>query len=415
MNEHSHAGVGVDGAECQPAGALSHLRAIEIGSFIAGPFAGQLLADFGMDVIKIEPPGIGDAMRSWGASRHKNGQTLWWPVIGRNKRSLCLDLRKPEGRAVLKRLIATADVLIENFRPGTLEKWGLSPEELRRDNPKLIVARVSGFGQTGPYSHRAGFAAVAEAMAGMRNLTGYPDRPSTRVGISIGDSLAGLYCAVGVLASLLARGQRAGAGQTVDVAITEAVLGVMESVVAEYAATGAVRARTGPILPKLAPSNAYPTRNGDVVIAANADGLFADLCLAMGQPELAQDVRYATHVARGENQAELDGLIAAWSQVQMREDVIELMDIHGVPCGPVNDAAQVAADPHFRARGAIVDVPDATFGTVTMQAPTPKLDGTPGVIRWTGAKVGEHASEILGGELGFTPAEIDKLRADGVI
>jgi crotonobetainyl-CoA:carnitine CoA-transferase CaiB-like acyl-CoA transferase len=396
-------------------GALSHLRAIEIGSFIAGPFAGQLLADFGMDVIKIEPPGTGDAMRAWGASRHKNGQTLWWPIIARNKRSLCLDLRKPEGRAVLRRLVAEADVLIENFRPGTLEKWGLSPEELRKENPKLIVARVSGFGQTGPYAQKAGFAAVAEAMAGMRNLTGYPDRPSTRVGISIGDSVAGLYCALGVLASLIAREGRDGAGQTVDVAITEAVLGVMESVFAEYVATGAVRHRTGPILPKIAPSNAYPTRDGDVVIGANSDGLFAELCTAMGKPELARDPRYATHAARGENQTQLDELIAAWTKACTRAQLIALLDAHGVPCGPVNDAAEVANDPHFRARGAIIEVPDEVFGSVTMQGPVPKLGETPGSIRWTGPRVGAHTQEILADELGLASAEIEHLRVTGVI
>ena len=409
----------VDGWEAfmsAPAGALSHLRAIEVGSFIAGPFCGQILADLGMDVVKVEPPGSGDAMRTWGAARTANGKSLWWPVIARNKRSLSLDLRRPEGRDILRRLVAEADVLIENFRPGTLEAWGLAPDDLRRDNPGLIVARVSGFGQTGPYAGKAGFGAVAEAMAGLRTLTGYPDRASTRVGISIGDSLAGLYAAIGVLTAVIARGERAGAGQTVDVAITEAVLGVMESIVSEYAATGAVRTRSGPILPKIAPSNAYPTaEGGEVVIAANADGLFQRLCAAMGRPELAADPAYATHGARGARQAELDALIAAWTARRTQDQILALMDQHGIPAGPVNDAAAVVRDPHFRARGAIVEVPDDSFGTLTMPGPVPKLDGTPGTIRWTGPEVGAHTRDILAGALGFDAESLDRLAAEGVI
>lgn len=399
-----------------PAGALSHLRAIEVGAFIAGPFCGQILADLGMDVIKVEPPGRGDAMRTWGAARTSNGKSLWWPVIGRNKRSLSLDLRKPDGRDILRRLVAEADVLIENFRPGTLERWGLAPEDLRRENPSLIVARVSGFGQTGPYSEKAGFGAVAEAMAGLRTLTGYPDRPSTRVGISIGDSLAGLYAAIGVLTAVVARGQRAGAGQTIDVSIAEAVLGVMESILSEQAATGAVRTRSGPILPKIAPSNVYPTaEGGEVVIAANADGLFRHLCEAMGRPDLADDPAFATHEARGARQAELDAIIGAWTKDRPRGEVIALMDRHGIPAGPVNDAAAVVSDPHFRARGAIVEVPDVSFGSVTMQGPVPKLDGTPGTIRWTGPEVGAHTRDILADALGLDAASLDRLAAEGVI
>jgi formyl-CoA transferase/succinyl-CoA--D-citramalate CoA-transferase len=395
---------------------LSHLRAIEVGAFIAGPFCGQILADLGMDVIKVEPPGRGDAMRTWGAARTSNGKSLWWPVIGRNKRSLSLDLRKPDGRDILRRLVAEADVLIENFRPGTLERWGLAPEDLRRENPSLIVARVSGFGQTGPYSEKAGFGAVAEAMAGLRTLTGYPDRPSTRVGISIGDSLAGLYAAIGVLTAVVARGQRAGAGQTIDVSIAEAVLGVMESVLSEQAATGAVRTRSGPVLPKIAPSNVYPTaEGGEVVIAANADGLFRHLCEAMGRPDLADDPAFATHEARGARQAELDAIIGAWTKDRPRGEVIALMDRHGIPAGPVNDAAAVVSDPHFCARGAIVEVPDVSFGSVTMQGPVPKLDGTPGTIRWTGPEVGAHTRDILADTLGLDAASLDRLAAEGVI
>jgi formyl-CoA transferase/succinyl-CoA--D-citramalate CoA-transferase len=398
------------------AGPLAGLKVLELGAFIAGPFCGQLLADLGAEVIKVEPPGQGDAMRQWGFEKTSSGRSLWWSVIGRNKMSLTLDLRKPAGQEIARALVQQSDVLIENFRPGTLERWGLGPEELRRLKPALIVARVSGFGQDGPYSGRAGFGAVAEAMAGLRHLTGHPDRAPTRVGISIGDSLAGLYACIGVLASLAARGRRGGEGQTVDVSIAESVLGVLESVVIEYAATGAVRERTGPVLPRIAPSNLYPTRDGRfVLIAANADGLFRKLSQAMGRPELANDPRYATHVARGERQQELDDLIAAWSVTLTAEALLRLMEETGVPAGPVNDAAAVAADPHFRARGAVLELPDAELGTVTMQGVFPRFSETPGRVRWTGPELGQHSERILVERLGMTSDRVAELKAAGIV
>lgn len=401
--------------ESTRSGPLAHVRVIELGAFIAGPFCGQLLADLGAEVIKVEPPVVGDAMRQWGAVKASNGRSLWWPVIGRNKHSITLDLRKPEAQQIVRDLARDADVLVENFRPGTLERWGLSPETLRQENAKLIVARVSGFGQTGPYSDRAGFGAIAEAVSGLRSLTGHPDRMPTRVGISIGDSLAGLYATIGVLAALVARPARQGEGQEVDVSIAESVLGVLESVVSEFSGTGSIRRRTGPILPGIAPSNLYPTADGQpVLIAANADGLFSELALAMDAAELAIDERFASHAARGRNQTELDEIIAAWTGTKTLHELLELMDEHGIPAGPVNDAKAVAGDPHFRAREAIVEVPDASLGSVTMQGVFPKLSATPGRVRWTGPELGADTDDILSRRLGYSAEQVAQLRQDGV-
>lgn len=398
------------------AGPLAHIKVVEVGSFIAGPFCGQLLADLGADLIKIEPPCGGDTMRQWGAAKSADGQSLWWPVIARNKRSVTLDLRTPSGQDIARRLIRQSDVLVENFRPGTLEGWGLGPDLLRADTPGLVIARVSGFGQTGPYSTRAGFGSVAEAMAGLRHLGGYPDQTPPRMGVSIGDSLAGMFAAIGIVASLLARPRQEGRGQVVDVAISESVLAVLESVIAEYSATGAVRGRTGPVLPGIAPSNLYPTADGHfVLIGANADGLFRRLAGAMGQPDLAADPRYATHVARGERQAELDARIADWTRERRRADVLAMMEAAGVPAGPVNDAEAVAADPHLRARGALVEVDTNEAGPLLMQGIVPHLSDTPGRIAWAGPRLGEHTDDVLRSRLGLNEAEIDALRAKGVI
>ena len=400
----------------ETAGPLAGLKVIEMGSFIAGPFCGQLLADFGADVVKLEPPGTGDAMRQWGVAK-RDGKSLWWPVIARNKQSVTLDLRKPEGRALARRLIAEADVLVENFRPGTLEDWGLGPDVLKADNPGLILARVSGFGQTGPYAGRAGFGSVAEAMAGMRHLAGFPDRPPPRVGLSIGDSLAGVFGAMGVLLALRARdAATAGTGQVVDVAITESVLAVLESVVSEYSGTGQVRGRTGSILPGVAPSNLYPTADGSfILIGANADGIFKRLAQAMGEPGLAADARYATHVARGRHQDELDDRIAAWTERHGLDDLVTLLAEHGVPAGPVNDAAAVVADPHLQARAAVIEIETPDFGPLTMQGVAPRLSDTPGRVAWSGPGVGEHTDRVLGERLGLTAGELADLRTRGII
>nr|WP_276608507.1 CoA transferase [Caulobacter sp. SLTY] len=393
---------------------MAGLTVIEMGTLIAGPFCGQILGDFGATVIKLEDPGKGDPMRQWGRSLPM-GHSPWWPVIGRNKRSVTLNLRDPEGQAIAKRLIAGADVLVENFRPGALEKWGLGYEALSAENPRLIMARVSGFGQTGPYAQRAGYALIGEAMGGLRYITGEPDRAPARAGISIGDSLAGLNAALGVMMALHAR-ERTGRGQVVDAAIYESVLSVMENLITEYGLTGYVRERSGAVLPGIAPSNAYPTADGAlVVIGANQDTLFARLCEAMGRPGLASDPRYAGHAARGENQAELDSLIARWTATLDAEVLLELMRQHGVAAGRVYRAPDMLDDPQFAAREAIVETPHPVFGAVKMQNAFPRLSETPGAVRWPGPGLGEHTEAVLTERAGVDAGALAGLRARGVI
>jgi formyl-CoA transferase len=395
-------------------GPLDGLTVIEMGTLIAGPFCGQILGDFGATVIKIEDPKAGDPMRQWGRSLPK-GHSPWWPVIGRNKRSVTLDLRTAEGQDIARRLIGGADVLVENFRPGAMEKWGLGYERLSADNPGLVMARVSGFGQTGPYSSRAGYALIGEAMGGLRYITGEPDRAPARAGISVGDSLAGLHAALGAMMALHAR-HRSGKGQIVDAAIYESVLSVMENLITEYGLTGYVRERSGSVLPGIAPSNAYPTKDGAlVVIGANQDTLFRRLCDAMGRPELAEDPRYAGHAARGENQTELDALIGAWTATLDADALLALMETSGVAAGRVFRAPDMLADPQFAAREAIVDVPHPVFGEVKMQNAFPRLTDTPGSVRWPGPGLGEHTEEVLSGRLGLSNGEIADLRGRGVI
>lgn len=395
-------------------GPLSGLRVVEMGSLIAGPFCGQILGDFGAEVIKIEDPGKGDPMRQWGRTLPQ-GLSPWWPVIARNKKSVTLDLRKPEGQQIAKDLIAKADILVENFRPGALEKWGMGYDALSTANPGLVMARVSGFGQTGPMAHRAGYALVGEAMGGLRHVTGEPDRPPARAGISIGDSLAGIHAALGVLMAIHAR-HRTGRGQVVDAAIYESVLAVMENLVTEYALTGYVRERSGSILPGIAPSNAYPTKGGEtVVIGANQDTLFARLAEAMGRPELAKDPRYATHAARGERQAELDALIADWTSTRATDEVLALMDRHGIAAGRVFRAPDMLEDPQFAAREDIIELPHPVFGAVKMQNVFPKMSATPGEVRWAGPALGEHTEEVLAEVAGLSAERIARLRAERVI
>ncbi len=397
-------------AEPPVAGPLTDLRVLELGQLIAGPFCGQLLGDLGAEVIKIEPPGVGDPMRTWG-----QGLPVWWPVIARNKKSVTLNLREPEGQALLKRLAADADVLIENFRPGTLETWGLGYADLVRVNPRLIMARVSGFGQTGPYAHRAGYGSIGEAMGGIRYLAGDPDRPPSRVGLSIGDSLAATFACLGVLAALHHR-ERTGQGQVVDSAIFEAVLAMMESTIPEYTQGGTIRERSGAILPKIAPSNVYPTRDGEmIVMGANQDSVFARLCQAMEQPELARDERYATHVARGEHQTELDERIARWTATFAADELLAVLERNGVPAGRIYRAPEMLADPQFQARQSIVPVAHETFENLQMQNVVPKLSATAGTIRWAGPTLGAHNAEVLGGLLGLSEGDIADLRARGIV
>jgi crotonobetainyl-CoA:carnitine CoA-transferase CaiB-like acyl-CoA transferase len=395
-------------------GALADIRIIEMGSFIAGPFCGQLLADLGADVIKIEPPKVGDVMRQWGVAQ-REGKSLWWPVIARNKRSITLDLRMAEGQEIARALMKEADVLIENFRPGTLEKWDLSPSELHQSNPGLIIGRVSGFGQTGPYSRNVGFGAIAEAMGGLRTLGGFPDRPPPRVGLSIGDSLAGTFTALGILAALEVR-HRTGKGQVVDVGITDSVLAMMESVLSEFSATGNLRQRSGTTLPGIAPSNLYPTSDDKwALIGGNGDGIFKRLAQAMSMPELAADERFATHRARGQNQEEIDAIVADWTRTLPLENLLDILKAHDVPAGPLNDARGIINDSHFRERGAVIDVPSDEYGTLSMQGVVPRLSDTPGAVRWVGPRLGQHTDEVLAERLGLSPERIDELKSKGVV
>jgi len=396
-----------------PSGSLKGIRVVELGSFIAGPFATQLLADHGAEVLKVEHPGTGDPMREWGSVK-KHDQSMWWPVIGRNKKSIAIDLKDERGRKLVEDLLVEADVLVENFRPGVLERLGFSPEALWRRNPKLVITRISGYGQNGPYSNRAGFGGVAEAVAGLRFLNGYPDRPPPRAGLSIADSVTGLFAAFGTMNALWAR-SLTDRGQVVDVGLTDAVLGVMESVLTEYSATGAIRQRTGTTLPNVAPSNIYPTRDGRyIAIGANADGPFRRLVEAMGRYELADDPRYVSHQARGDRQEELDALIAAWTQQHTLAEISDALQERGVPAGPVNRANDIVADVHFRERKAITRVP-TSVGDVWMQNVTPRLSETPGSIYWAGPKLGAHTHEVLRDVLGLSEEEIAALEDKSVI
>ncbi len=394
-------------------GALSDLKVIEMGTLIAGPFCGQILGDFGADVVKIEDPKTGDPMRQWGRSLPK-GLSPWWPVIGRNKRSVGLDLRTPEGRAIAADLIAGADILIENFRPGTMEKWGMDYTALSARNPRLIMARISGFGQTGPYAQRAGYGLIGEAMGGLRHVTGEPDRPPARAGISIGDSLTAMHAFMGITMALHAR-TRTGRGQVIDAALFESVLAVMENLVTEYDLTGYVRERSGSILPGIAPSNVYPCQGDEVIlIGGNGDNVFARLCEVMGRPDLAADPKFVSHAARGTNQAELDQIIAAWTRTWTLADLLALLEEKGIPSGRVFRAPDMLEDPQYQAREAIVETDHPVFGRIKMQNAFPRLSETPGRVRWPGPALGEHTDQVLG-ELGLTPEKIADLRARGVI
>ncbi|MEH6354551.1 MAG: CaiB/BaiF CoA-transferase family protein [Marinobacter sp.] len=393
---------------------LSDLKVLELGQLIAGPYCGQILADFGADVIKIEPPGKGDSMRQWGEV-DADGEPVWWNVIGRNKQSVTLNLREPQGQEILRNLASQADILIENFRPGTMERWGLGYDVLSRNNPGLIMVRVTGFGQDGPYSDRAGFASVCEAMGGLRYISGYPDRPPVRVGISIGDTLAGIHGAIGALVALHQR-EQSGEGQVVDSAIFESVLGVMESLVPDYDRAGKIRERNGGSLPGIAPSNAYPARdNRDVIIGANQDSVFRRLCAAMGQPTLADHPDYATHRARGANQQAIDDAVAAWTRQHDAQEIVDRLAEAGVPAGLIFRAPDMLADPHFNARKSIVMVPDRKGKPLPMQNVFPRLTKTPGTIRHAGPQLGEHTNEVLKGWLDMNDAQLDTLRNSSII
>ena len=394
-------------------GPLKGLRMIELGVLLAGPYCGQLLGDFGAEVIKVEQPGVGDPMREWGQTKIA-GRSLWWPIVARNKKSITLNLRTPEGQDIIKKLVAESDILLENFRPGTMEKWGLGYDVLSKINPKLIMVRVSGYGQTGPYAYKAGYASVGEAVGGLRYVMGYSDRVPSRAGISIGDTLAATFAALGTMMALHQR-SKTGKGQVVDSSIYESCFAMMESLVTEYQVNGYIRERTGSILPKVAPSNVYPTSDGMVIIGANQDTVFARLAKAMGHPEWPEDPRFDNHNSRGENQELLDNLIADWTKQRTSEEVLAVMDEAGVPSGKLFRAPEMLEDPHYKAREAIVGVPFPEVGELLMQNAFPKLSETPGSVRWAGPELGEHNDEVYKGLLGLSDEDVAKLKETGNI
>ncbi|MBT7276378.1 MAG: CoA transferase [Woeseiaceae bacterium] len=392
-------------------GPLNDIRVIELGQLIAGPFCGQLMADMGADVIKVEPPGAGDPMRVWG----RGDYPLWWSVCARNKRCITANLRESEGQELVKKLISQADMVLENFRPGTLERWGMSYDELSAQNPGLIMIRVSGYGQSGPYSKRAGYASVGEAVGGMRYLCGEPDRKPSRAGLSLGDSLAATYACMGALAALHHR-EKTGEGQVIDASIYESVLTVMEATIPEYTVSNHIRERSGSKLPNIAPSNIYDCKNGSIVIGANQDTIFRRLCDAMQLPELASDKRFIDHVSRGDNQDILDQLINDWCSTRNVDEVEELMQLHTVPAGKVYRAPEMLNDPHFIDREALVDVPSERWPDLKMQNVFPKMSKTQGQIRWPGVEeLGAHNNEIYEGILNLSKDQLSDLKKKSII
>ena len=394
------------------AGALDGLRVIEMGQLIAGPFAAKTLADFGADVIKIEPPGSGDPLRNWRLLQE--GTSVWWQVQSRNKRSMALDLRSPEGQDIARRLIAQADVLIENFRPGTLEGWGMDYESLSRDNSGLVMLRISGYGQTGPYRDMPGFGAIGEAMGGLRHLTGEPGRIPVRCGVSIGDSLAALHGTIGVLMALYHRKVNGGKGQVIDVALHEAVFNVMESLVPEYSAFGAIREPAGSALPGIAPSNAYRCLDGVVLIAGNGDSIFRRLMQVIGREDLANDPDLGNNSGRVARVQELDAAIEDWSCPRSVSDVLAALGQASVPAGRVYTAQDIVQDPHYRARDMILQQRTRDGHEIEVPGIVPKLMGTPGRVRSSAPGLGEDTDAVLA-ELGLSTDTIARLRSTKVV
>jgi len=395
------------------ADALAGLKVIEMGQLIAGPFAGKTLGDFGADVIKIEAPGSGDPLRNW--RMVQDGTSVWWQVQSRNKRSIALDLRSAEGQDIARRLIAQADVLIENFRPGTLEGWGMSYEELSRANPGLIMLRISGYGQTGPYRDLPGFGAIGEAMGGLRHLTGEPGRVPVRCGISIGDTLAALHGAIGVLTALHYRQAHGGRGQVIDVALHEAVFNVMESLIPEYSAFGAVRGPAGSALPGIAPSNAYRCADDAVVlIAGNGDSIFKRLMRTIGRADLAEDPALAGNAGRVQRVAEIDAAIEAWTLQRDSAQALEALAEASVPAGRVYTARDIAEDPHYRARDMLLRQTTRDGHEIEVPGIVPKLMGTPGRVRTSAPHLGDDTDAVLG-ELGVSAEQIAALREKKVV
>ena len=428
-------------ATAQTEGPLSGYRVLELGNFIAAPYAGRLFAEFGAEVIKVEQPRVGDELRAW--RRFRGHTSMWWYLHSRNKKCITLNLRLPEGQKLALELVRHVDVVLENFRPGTLERWNLGYEQMQAVNPDVILVRISGYGQTGPYRDRPGFGGVAEAIGGIRHLTGYPDRPPTRVGISLGDSLAGMFGCIGALMALLRRERlrharlrpdgvgnpaaggespaaACGYGQVVDVALYEAVFAIMETLVPDYDAYGIVRQRTGNLLPGVAPSNTYPCGDGKwVVIGGNGNGIFKRLMVAIGRRDLAEDPRFQDNAGRAAHQAELDEIIAEWTSRHTLDEVMQVMVEAGVPAGPIYDATDIARDPHYRSRDMLpafeVEVEPGERRRVRFPGVVPKLSATPGRVRWLGPALGQHNEEIYCGLLGLSKEELVQLQHAGVV
>jgi len=391
---------------------LAGVRVLELGSLIAGPFCAKTLGDFGAEVIKIEPPGEGDPLRKW--RKIRNGTSLWWHVQSRNKKSVTCDLRKPEGQEIVRRLARRAQIVVENFRPGALEKWNLGWDTLSRDNPRLILVRISGYGQTGPYRERPGFGAIGEAMGGLRHVTGFPGRPPVRPNLSIGDTIASLHGVMGALLALR-EAEKSGKGQVVDVALYESVFNCSESILPEYDAAGYVRERSGSTLPGIAPSNLYPCKDGSyVLIAGNADSLYKRLMTAIGRVDLRDDPALARNDGRAAQMERIDEAISKWTLQRTQQQVLDEMERAEVPAGRIYTAADIAADPHYAARGMIEKIVASDGEPLKVPGIVPRLSATPGAIRSQAPKLGEHTSEVLK-EIGYSNADIEELRKKQIL
>ena len=398
-------------------GPLAGVRLIELGTLLAGPFSGRLLGDMGAEIIKVEAPDKPDPMREWGHARY-NDRALWWPVQSRNKKCITLDLRSERGQELMLELVAHSDVVTENFRPGTLEKWNLAYERLSEANPRIILARVSGYGQTGPYRDRAGFAAVAEAMGGLRYINGFPGQAPPRTGISLGDSLAAMFTTQGILAALYWRDALGGGrGQVIDISLMEGCFSMLEGAVPEYDLVGNIREPSGTGLKGVAPSNLFESKDGKwMVIAANQDNVFRRLCRAMNLPELATDSRFQTHLARGRNQEEIEAIVADWAGEHDAVEIDRVLNDAGVVCGPVYSIADIFEDAQYQARDMLLEHHDADLGSFTGPGIVPKFSETPGEVRWSGPwEIGAHNHEIYGELLGLSETEIDDLRREGIV
>jgi crotonobetainyl-CoA:carnitine CoA-transferase CaiB-like acyl-CoA transferase len=393
---------------------LAGLKVLEMGQLLAGPFAGSILAGFGAEVIKIEKPVTGDPLRVW--RKLYKGTSLWWLSMGRNKKSITLDMTNPKGQEIARKLAAKVDIVLENFKPGTMERWGMGFEDLQKTNSGLIMVRVSGWGQTGPYAARPGYANVAEAVGGLRYTSGYPDRPPVRTGTSIGDTLAALHAVIGALTAIYHRNVNGGRGQVVDVAIYESVFNVMESALAEYDKLGYVRERTGAKLEGIVPTSSYPCKDGKfIIIGGNGDSIYKRLMHAIGRADLAEDARLAHNDGRVQHEAMIDAAIEEWTLSHTYEEAYEKLVAADVPCGPIYSIADIVRDPHYIARELFETVDLGEGDAVKIPAVLPKLTETPGGTDWIGPKLGEHNAEIYGKFLQMSPSEIEHLKAEGVI